>query len=74
MLMKRRGIDALPNLERKGFNAESESFALKPVGILQGLNASLGEKRVGCRARAREASRAGSLLAGRLTYFRLGLF
>jgi len=37
----------LPSIEREGFNAEGESFGLKSVGILQGLGASTGEKRVG---------------------------
>jgi hypothetical protein len=45
--MKINGIDVLTNFERKGFNAESESLGLKAVGILQGLGASPGEKRVG---------------------------
>ena len=47
MCMKINGIDVLTNFERKGFNAESESLGLKAVGILQGLGASPGEKRVG---------------------------
>jgi hypothetical protein len=55
--MKRRGIDLL---QRNGLSAVSESFGLKSVGILQGLGASLGEKRVGCHGLEAHKQRASS--------------